>query len=51
MMCYAVATHWLQAFLCPKRAKNLYSSDFPRVDISVIPDDDIMGHRSMAALT
>ncbi|ECH4915134.1 Rpn family recombination-promoting nuclease/putative transposase, partial [Salmonella enterica subsp. enterica serovar Typhimurium] len=32
-------------------ADKLYSSAFPLVDVTVIPDDEIAGHRSMAALT
>jgi predicted transposase/invertase (TIGR01784 family) len=32
-------------------AGKLYTGDFPLVDVTVIPDEDIMGHRSMAALT
>lgn len=48
---YPYSTNWLQEFADPALARNLYSSDFPLVDITVIPDDDIMNHRSMAALT
>ena len=35
----------------PEVAEKLYSGDFPLVDVTVIPDDEIMSHRSMAALT
>ncbi|WP_371732202.1 Rpn family recombination-promoting nuclease/putative transposase [Serratia sp. Z4] len=31
-------------------AEKLYTGDFPLVDVTVIPDEEIMGHRSMAAL-
>jgi len=48
---YPYSTNWLEEFADPELAKKLYSSDFPLVDITVIPDDEIMGHRSMAALT
>ena len=48
---YPYSTNWLQEFTDPERARNLYSSDFPLVDITVIPDEEIMEHRSMAALT
>ena len=48
---YPYSTNWLQEFACPERAKNLYSNNFPLVDITVIPDEEIMQHRSMAALT
>lgn len=48
---YPYSTNWFQEFACPERAKNLYSNDFPMIDITVIPDEEIMEHRSMAALT
>jgi len=48
---YPYSTNWLEGFADPELAKNLYSSDFPLVDITVIPDEEIMEHRSMAALT
>jgi predicted transposase/invertase (TIGR01784 family) len=48
---YPYSTNWLQEFTDPELAKNLYNSDFPLVDITVIPDEEIMEHRSMAALT
>ncbi|MEV9348629.1 Rpn family recombination-promoting nuclease/putative transposase, partial [Klebsiella pneumoniae] len=32
-------------------AGKLYTGDFPLVDVTVIPDEEIMSHRSMAALT
>ncbi|EAW0671168.1 Rpn family recombination-promoting nuclease/putative transposase, partial [Salmonella enterica] len=35
----------------PGLAGKLYSGAFPLVDVTVIPDDEIAGHRSMAALT
>ncbi|MCW2474459.1 Rpn family recombination-promoting nuclease/putative transposase [Candidatus Symbiopectobacterium sp. NZEC151] len=45
------STNWLQLFDDPALAKQLYSEDFPLVDVTIIPDEDIMQHRSMAALT
>lgn len=48
---YPYSTNWLQEFTDPAQAQKLYSSDFPLVDITLIPDDEIMQHRSMAALT
>ena len=48
---YPYSTNWLEEFANPELAKNLYTSDFPLVDITVIPDEEIMEHRSMAALT
>lgn len=48
---YPYSTNWLQEFDDPKLAESLYSSGFPLVDVTVIPDDEIAEHRSMAALT
>lgn len=48
---YPYSTNWLQEFTDPALAQKLYSSDFPLVDVTLIPDDEIMQHRSMAALT
>ncbi|QZN96630.1 Rpn family recombination-promoting nuclease/putative transposase [Symbiopectobacterium purcellii] len=45
------STNWLQLFDHPALARQLYSEDFPLVDVTIISDDDIMQHRSMAALT
>lgn len=48
---YPYSTNWLQAFYDPGLAEKLYREDFPLIDVTIIPDDDIMHHRSMAALT
>ncbi|MBK0030914.1 Rpn family recombination-promoting nuclease/putative transposase [Erwinia sp. S43] len=48
---YPYSTNWLQEFYDPGLAEKLYREDFPLIDVTVIPDDDIMHHRSMAALT
>ncbi|WP_313488530.1 Rpn family recombination-promoting nuclease/putative transposase [Pseudescherichia sp.] len=48
---YPWSLNWLEAFSDPDIARQLYSTPFPLVDITVIPDDEIMQHRSMAALT
>ncbi|EHE4815309.1 Rpn family recombination-promoting nuclease/putative transposase, partial [Salmonella enterica subsp. enterica serovar Infantis] len=48
---YPYSTRWLDEFDAPALAGKLYSSAFPLVDVTVIPDDEIAGHRSMAALT
>lgn len=45
------STNWLQLFDNSVLAQQLYSEDFPLVDVTIISDDDIMQHRSMAALT
>lgn len=48
---YPYSTRWLDEFDNPALADRLYSRSFPLVDVTVIPDDEIMQHRSMAALT
>lgn len=48
---YKGAMNWLDHFDDADAARRLYSNAFPLVDITVIPDDEIMQHRSMAALT
>ncbi|HDL7647891.1 TPA: Rpn family recombination-promoting nuclease/putative transposase [Yersinia enterocolitica] len=48
---YPYSTRWLDEFDNPERAAKLYSGAFPLVDVTVIPDDEIVGHRRMAALT
>ncbi|WP_415860474.1 Rpn family recombination-promoting nuclease/putative transposase [Pantoea cypripedii] len=48
---YPYPVNWLKLFSDPEQAAELYCSDFPLVDITVIPDEEIMQHRSMAALT
>ncbi|HGY3716174.1 TPA: Rpn family recombination-promoting nuclease/putative transposase [Citrobacter gillenii] len=47
---YPYSLCWLDAFTDPAAAKQLYASAFPLVDITVVPDDDIMAHRRMALL-
>lgn len=48
---YPYSTDWLQEFDDPALAGRLYGAPFPLVDVTVIPDEEIMHHRSMAALT
>lgn len=48
---YPYSTRWLDNIALPGLAKKLYTEGFPLVDVTIIPDDTIMGHRSMAALT
>ncbi|HBH6890053.1 TPA: Rpn family recombination-promoting nuclease/putative transposase [Serratia marcescens] len=48
---YPYSTDWLQEFDNPLLAGRLYGAPFPLVDVTVIPDEEIMSHRSMAALT
>jgi len=48
---YPYSTRWLDEFNDPGLAEKLYNGNFPLVDVTVIPDEDIMGHRRMATLT
>ena len=48
---YPYSTRWLDAFSDPVLAARLCAEPFPLVDVTVIPDEEIAGHRSMAALT
>lgn len=48
---YPYSLCWLDGFASPILAGKLYTSGFPLVDVTIIPDEDIAGHRSMAALT
>ena len=48
---YPYSTRWLDEFDNPELAAKLYSTAFPLVDVTVIPDDEIIDHRRMAALT
>ncbi|EAA7241732.1 Rpn family recombination-promoting nuclease/putative transposase [Salmonella enterica subsp. salamae] len=43
--------NWLDNFADPALARRIYSQSFTLVDITAITDDEIMRHRSMAALT
>ncbi|MFS9434518.1 Rpn family recombination-promoting nuclease/putative transposase [Citrobacter sp. C348] len=47
---YPYSLCWLDEFDDPKAARQLYATAFPLVDITVIPDDEIMQHRRMALL-
>ncbi|WP_017799956.1 Rpn family recombination-promoting nuclease/putative transposase, partial [Winslowiella toletana] len=47
---YPYSMNWLKAFDAPERAARIYGSDFPLVDITVIPDEQILTHRSVALL-
>ncbi|MCW0331637.1 Rpn family recombination-promoting nuclease/putative transposase [Pantoea ananatis] len=48
---YPYSTRWLDDFTDPALANRLYSTAFPLVDVTIIPDEEIAEHRSMAALT
>ncbi|HAU4329218.1 Rpn family recombination-promoting nuclease/putative transposase [Citrobacter freundii] len=47
---YPFSLCWLDEFDNPALAHQLYLSAFPLVDITVVPDDDIMQHRRVALL-
>ena len=48
---YPYSTRWLDEFDDPVLADRVYSHSFPLIDVTVIPDDEIMQYHSMAALT
>ncbi|MBS0855428.1 MULTISPECIES: Rpn family recombination-promoting nuclease/putative transposase [unclassified Tatumella] len=48
---YPYSTHWFDEFDDPELAGKIYNRAFPLVDVSIIPDEEIAGHRSLAALT
>ncbi|MDN8540227.1 Rpn family recombination-promoting nuclease/putative transposase [Erwinia sp. BC051422] len=48
---YPFSTHWLHGFTDPDMAGRIYGTHFPLVDVTAIPDDEIVHHRKMAALT
>ncbi|WP_421081703.1 Rpn family recombination-promoting nuclease/putative transposase, partial [Serratia fonticola] len=47
---YPYSMSWLEEFSEPELARQLYAGHFPLVDVTVIPDDEIMQHRRMAIL-
>ncbi|WP_390900398.1 Rpn family recombination-promoting nuclease/putative transposase [Serratia fonticola] len=47
---YPYTMSWLEEFSEPELARQLYAGHFPLVDVTIIPDDDIMQHRRMAIL-
>ncbi|CNC12592.1 putative transposase [Yersinia frederiksenii] len=47
---YPYPMSWLQAFSEPTLARQLYGSNFPLIDVTVIPDDEIMTHKHIAVL-
>lgn len=47
---YPFSLCWLDEFVDPSAARHLYAAAFPLVDVTVIPDDDIMQHRRVALL-
>ena len=47
---YPFSLCWLDEFANPAAARALYADAFPLVDITVVPDDEIMHHRRIALL-
>ncbi|EDX0930268.1 Rpn family recombination-promoting nuclease/putative transposase [Salmonella enterica subsp. enterica] len=47
---YPFSLCWLDEFADPVMARKLYATAFPLVDITVVPDDEIMRHRRVALL-
>lgn len=47
---YPFSLCWLDEFNDPVTARQLYASAFPLVDITVVPDDEIVQHRRIALL-
>lgn len=47
---YPYSTQWLDCFADPELAKSVYMQAFPLVDITVIPDEEILTHRRVALM-
>ena len=47
---YPYSTRWLDCFHDPAAAQTLYCQEFPLVDVTVIPDDEIKTHKKAALL-
>ena len=47
---YPYSLCWLDGFTHPVHARRLYATAFPLVDITAIPDDEIVQHRRVALL-
>ncbi|MGR5096810.1 Rpn family recombination-promoting nuclease/putative transposase [Vibrio maritimus] len=47
---YPYSTNWLDEFDNPDLAKTIYSQAYPLVDVTVIPDDEIIQHKRVALL-
>ncbi|CAM3796123.1 Rpn family recombination-promoting nuclease/putative transposase [Rahnella bruchi] len=47
---YPYSMNWHDEFETPVHARKVYSESFPLVDITIIPDDEIMQHRRIAVL-
>lgn len=47
---YPYEMNWLKGFKNPTLAQALYTNEFPLIDVTVIPDDEIMQHKRIALL-
>lgn len=47
---YPFSLNWLDEFTDPQMAKKLYGCPFPLIDVTVMPDDEIVQHRRVALL-
>lgn len=47
---YPYSLNWLESFSDPALARQLYTTGFPLVDLTVIPDEEIKTHRRVALL-
>ena len=47
---YPYGISWLENFADPETARMLYGNPFPLVDVTVIPDDEILQHKRIALL-
>ncbi|MBG6242954.1 MAG: Rpn family recombination-promoting nuclease/putative transposase [Candidatus Symbiopectobacterium sp. Dall1.0] len=47
---YPYSTQWLDCFADPELAESVYTQAFPLVDITAMPDDEILTHRRVALL-
>ncbi|CAK8741702.1 ISNCY family transposase ISSen7 [Sodalis praecaptivus] len=47
---YPYSTQWLDCFTDPELAESVYRQAFPLVDITAMPDDEILSHRRIALL-
>lgn len=47
---YPYSTHFLDCFADPELAKSVYMQAFPLVDVTAIPDEEIVTHRHVALM-
>jgi len=47
---YPYSTNWLDEFDSPELARSIYTNSYPLVDVTVIPDDEILQHKRVALL-